>query len=100
MSDSKTKVYHAIEPTFGFGPIPAWPDEYVMVAEVDSDEPDAVYELTNTTNHLWWENLGVHPAFVGEGVRSTSVGDVLIMPDGKILQCADIGWDNITDGRK
>ena len=100
------QVYHATDPTFGFGDDPAWPGSYERVAEVDV--PDAryerAYELTNTIEKVWWENEGVQPdfdspAFVEikgvKGARSTSVGDVLVLSDGRVLRCASFGWDEV-----
>ena len=101
MSGTTTKVYHALDPTFGWGDSdPAWPDGYVLVADVSVDDPDMAYELTNTIDNYWWENDKVDQNFVGDGCRSTSVGDVLVMPDGRVLRCASFGWADISNVRK
>lgn len=61
--------------------------DYAPVAAVGfgavRGEPLALYYLeeafrrTNTVDRPWWENERVTALFVGEGCRSTSVGDVL-----------------------
>jgi hypothetical protein len=53
---------------------------YHCVAEVDTDNLDRAYRLTNSLDTSWWENAGV--TFLGsaehgqEGARSSSIGDV------------------------
>jgi hypothetical protein len=52
------------------------------------------YQLTNHIDHAWWENAGV--TLIGEPEhRSTSVGDVIVMDDGRVLRCANCGWDEV-----
>jgi hypothetical protein len=57
--------------------------DYKLVATVETDSLSKAYELTNTIESLWWENMGVN--FFGsrdhgmEWARSTSVGDILII---------------------
>jgi hypothetical protein len=81
----------------GFGPddnLPSYPDDYVMVAVVEGDSVDMAYQLTNHIDHAWWENAGV--TLIGEPEhRSTSVGDVVVMDDGRVLRCANCGWDEM-----
>jgi hypothetical protein len=54
---------------------------YHFVAEVDTDDLNQAYRLTNTVEGPWWRNFGVK--FLGSiehglaGSRSTSIGDVL-----------------------
>ncbi len=101
-------VYHSIEFAGSFGPRPAWPSEYHHVADVDlpDESYERAFELTNTIERLWWENVGVTPNFESPaffevegklGTRSTSVGDVLVLADGTVLRCAACGWDPIED---
>jgi hypothetical protein len=84
-----------------------FPANYVHVADVKTDDLEKAFELTNTIDHLWWQNKNVKPDWAGarewalrdadvvekqykqpstaaairqragEGFRSTSVGDVL-----------------------
>lgn len=102
------RVYHAVKPTWGFGTHPTFPHEFAHVAtvEVPDDLHHEVFRLTNSIESYWWENDGVtaHTEAstfreVGgiKGTRSTSVGDLIILSDGRILRCADFGWDDITE---
>ena len=54
--------------------------ESIEVAHVDTDDMQVAYELTNTIDHAWWLNKEVKP-FVNKA-RSTSMGDLMIGPDG------------------
>ena len=103
------RVFHAIRSTFGFGvSIIPRPEEFAHVATVDV--PDSlhheVFRLTNSIDCGWWENDGVTAhteastfrEFKGiKGTRSTSVGDLILLSDGRILLCASVGWDDITE---
>ena len=92
MDETTTKVYHALDPSYGFGENPSWPNEYALVATVQTGDPDVAYAQTNSVDSSWWNNQGVVPNFIGEGCRSTSVGDVLVMQSGKELRCEHEGW--------
>jgi hypothetical protein len=89
------QVYHATNPTFGFGPALAFPDDYHHVARVElpDDEYPLVFQLTNHIDHAWQENPRVTPVGSAvEGARSTSVGDVIVLSDGSTLRCESFGW--------
>lgn len=92
-----------VEDRYGNAPV------YRHVAEVDLDDEDyaRVYELTNSIDWPWWENEGVaanfdSPAFFevegreGKGTRSTSVGDLIMLSDGRWLRCASVGWVEVS----
>ncbi len=85
------QVYQVAKPSFGFKEH-TFPDEYSLVATVDNENVDEVYRLTNTIDHYWWENAGVTKEFEGEGCRSTSVGDIVILSNGTKYLCEDVGW--------
>jgi len=86
------------------------PPVYHHVADVDLDDEDyaRVYELTNSIDWPWWENKAVtanfdSPAFFEveahpgvKGTRSTSVGDLIMLSDGRWLRCASIGWVEVS----
>jgi hypothetical protein len=55
--------------------------DYVKVAEVEAENLDQVFLLTNTIDHDWQENDHVTPARPGQSERSTSTGDVIVMGD-------------------
>ena len=94
-------VWQSIELQFPFGELEGFDtDKYVKVADVDIEDADhaRVFELTNNITHAWTENpeVAVADSVVERGgCRSTSVGDVIILSDGKILQCMSSGWDVI-----
>ena len=79
----KTKVYHAVPfRPWLFGDSRAlFPEDYQLVAEVKTDDVDDAYYSTNDLGNDWWLNEGVTAHVVP--CRSTSIGDVLVLPDGK-----------------
>lgn len=100
------QVAHAKNPNFGFlredHPDPNYPDDFFMVAVVEvpkgqDPDPDFAYQETNHIDKPWWENESV--TLVGEPKhRSTSVGDVVTMPDGRVLMCNSTGWKELKNG--
>jgi len=96
------QVAHALRPNFGFdgiNPAPVYPDGFITVAVVEVPEgteatPDLAFRLTNHIDSPWWENPGV--TLVGSPThRSTSVGDVVVMPDGSVMKCEMAGWSKV-----
>jgi hypothetical protein len=76
--------------------------DYHAVATVDTDDLDEAFRLTNTIDTPWWENDGV--AVVSPvrctklwGMRSTSVGDVMIRHNVCWIVAA-AGFALVTDG--
>jgi len=77
--------------------------DFEVVANVNTDDLDQAYELTNTIHQPWWTNEGVmfkgSPTHGMKGCRSTSVGDVMIKPlaDGNIeaYVVASAGFDKL-----
>ena len=73
---------------------PVFPNDYKMVAIVVGTDVETAYRLTNHIDSPWWENEGV--TLIGNPEhRSTSVGDVVIMSDGRVLRCEPQGWSEI-----
>jgi hypothetical protein len=76
-------------------------DEYVPVADVATDEPGEAYMLTNHIDRDWTEGSRVtlldpiyaQPVRGPRANRSTSVGDVMCLPDGSYVVVASIGFD-------
>lgn len=67
--------------------------QYLFVGIVESDNPEEVYHMTN----LWDKPESVHTAR-GQNMRSSSVGDIFVMSDGRTLQVkrcgfGDVEWD-------
>ena len=97
------QVHHSKKFHGGIGPDPAWPAEYHHVANVDIADADyaEAFRLTNTIESYWWDNQGVYPQYDSpafresngiRGTRSTSVGDVIVLSDGRVMRCASVGW--------
>jgi hypothetical protein len=91
-------VFHAKKPTFGFGPAGNFPGDFNHVADVDlPDEAHSdVFRLTNHIDQPWWENPRVE--LITES-RSTSVGDMIRLSDGRLLLCKNFGWSEVTNVR-
>jgi len=103
------QVAHAIKPSFGFPtsdrPEPKYPDGFQMVAIVEWREDYTLDENLNMafqlTNHIgcpWWENPGV--TALGPFPfkhRSSSVGDLISVPDGRLFQAAPLGWKELVN---
>jgi len=92
----KYKVYHAINPTFGFGKKPEFPSEYKLVATVECADLEDVFRITNHIDEDWTKNPEVTELFHNRP-RSTSVGDVVIDEDGYHFYCDQVGWKEIIE---
>ncbi len=53
--------------------------DYVKVAEVQAENLNEVFRLTNTIERDWQQNPNVTPAQPDTPQRSTSVGDVIVL---------------------
>lgn len=82
------KVYHKT----AYSDDAKWPETFLLVAEVKSDDLDEVFEMTNSIDNPWWENEGVLAKVAP--CRSTSVGDVLEF-DGHPFRCEVAGWSHL-----
>jgi len=72
---------------------PSFPEDYEVVAAVEADNIEHVFEKTNHIDRDWTENEGVIPTKTR--VRSTSCGDVVVDGSGNRLICASMGWEKI-----
>ena len=68
-----------------------FPDDYTLIAYVDGADKDRAFERTNSIDRPWQDNDDVTPATIGPK-RSTSVGDVVTLPDGSNWTCEPVGW--------
>ena len=88
------RVYHHITPTFMASYHPKRKD-YHPVAEVQVEQLESAYHLTNTIEMMWVDNDGVKflgsPQHGMDGCRSTSVGDILER-DGKFYMVQSLGF--------
>ena len=72
--------------------------DYNMVAMVDANDMDKVYELTNSINTGWWNNEAVESPYTDEnGQRSTSMGDIIINGENEIFIVAPFGFVKVDE---
>ena len=60
-----------------------------------SQKIDQAFMLTNSIDNAWWNNDDVTPMFDGDGCRSTSVGDQVLVGNTKYM-CSPYGWELVT----
>lgn len=73
-----------------------YPQDYTLMAEVPYDNNENVefnlenaYRLTNSINESWYTNTDL---VVHEKGRSTSVGDIVVTPDGDVWKLTHNGY--------
>lgn len=66
-----------------------WPNRYVKVAEVNTDDLETAWHLTHYIDHLWTTNADVTP--IGQQHRSSTIGDVFDL-NGKLFAVHGIGF--------
>ena len=97
MATTVCKVYHqeVMEYCYSRRAVkPLFPEAYVHVADVATDKPDVAFHLTNNIDNGWHVNSRVTPVGAAvSGARSTSVGDVVVTPNGERWLCAPFGWE-------
>ena len=91
------EVWHARRPAFGLAPR-RFPGEFTHVALVECRDLDKAYELTNNLGWHWSKNPEVKAA--SDKLRSTSVGDVIIAPDGMAHSVESVGFAPIGHYKK
>jgi len=87
-------VFHAKEPTFGFGDTPKFPRGYTAVAWIESETLADTFRITNHISESWEENPEVVKV-LSPNNRSTSVGDIMEDADGKVFICEMVGWKEL-----
>lgn len=89
---NKTRVYHAVGLDFLFDN--GAPGVFRLVAEVETDDLDEAYMLTNDAGcQEWWLDKRV-TAFVTP-CRSTSVGDLIVVGDGEGYLVLPFGFGRV-----
>ena len=90
------KIFHAKQPTFGFGKQPEFPEEYEAVAVVQADYIGDTFRITNHIEDSWTKNSEVQELLV-TNPRSTSVGDVVEVgiDSGDFYRCENVGWEKM-----
>jgi len=88
------RVFHHQPGTLGFmfpGQL-QFPEDYDQVADVEGDDLDQVYRLTqNLDGEDWTSGPRVSNVQITEA-RSSSVGDMFVDEDGRLWQVDFIGW--------
>ena len=65
-----------------------WVDKNLNINQI----LDKAFMLTNSIDDAWWNNEEVTKMFGGEGCRSTSVGDFVLI-GAKKYECMMAGWE-------
>lgn len=65
---------------------------YVHVADVECNNVNDAFTLTNSIDCYWGENEGVTLTLTQEKNRSSSIGDVFVKEDGTRMLCSSLGW--------
>ena len=60
----------------------------------ESEKLEYAFMKTNSIDDAWWNNKEVTKMFDGEGCRSTSVGDMVLVGTEKFL-CESTGWSKV-----
>jgi hypothetical protein len=88
------KVYHQMDRDFRFQELnDGFQGKFCHVADVETNDLEESYFLTNSVNCPWWVNKGVEK-HIAEPCRSTSVGDALVR-DGKWYAVCNFGFKEI-----
>ena len=71
----------------------------VAIVEVKSDmttteKLEFAFMKTNSIEDAWWNNAEITKMFDGDGCRSTSVGDMILVGKDK-YKCESMGWEKI-----
>lgn len=95
------QVWQANNPTFGFAALlqraePGFPRDFTHVADLDTDNLDDAFGLSQHIDRNWLEGQRVL-RFHTVHARSTSVGDVLVLA-GKAYVCENFGWRELGAG--
>ena len=61
----------------------------------DMEKCEKAFMLTNSINDGWWNNEGITTMFDGKTCRSTSVGDMILLENGKKFKCENFGWSEV-----
>jgi hypothetical protein len=98
------KVYHNadfLDVAFMFGN-EGWASKAQLTHVANVDIPDEQYgdafRLTNHIDRSWQENAEVEA--LTDRARSTSVGDVIELSDGRMMICRSVGWDEYPETKK
>tara|TARA_R100001163_G_C5015000_1_gene159649 strand:+ start:149 stop:451 length:303 start_codon:yes stop_codon:yes gene_type:complete len=61
----------------------------------DTAKLETAFMKTNSITDGWWNNEGVTTMFDGKTCRSTNVGDMILLENGKKFKCENFGWSEV-----
>lgn len=92
-------VYHERTPRFGMGaPAPFDAKHYTPVASIETGDLETAFRLTNSIDAPWYDSPEVLVLAPEPQVRSTSVGDVVVLADEngqRAYRCDMVGWTQL-----
>ena len=90
--DGRAEVWQSTDPRFStgilVGAVRMWPFDYRQVYLVESTDLEEIFFLTNQQEDGRVESLV-------EDVRSTSIDDIVILPDGTVFWLGLDGWEEL-----
>jgi hypothetical protein len=95
-SDDKYRIWQANDPSAAVAGWSAFPSDYRPVIEVETESLKDAYEFTNSG--AWWEAWEVN--VIADNVRSTTVGDVIVAPDGYAHRIKPEGFDLVDPAKE
>tara|TARA_Y100000310_G_scaffold287446_1_gene312370 strand:+ start:114 stop:725 length:612 start_codon:yes stop_codon:yes gene_type:complete len=75
---------------------PLWPHDFAQVAWVITEHLEHAWQQTNHISGPWQENEDVRA--LTDRARSSSVGDVFVLPGGKAMRVAGCGFVPVEEG--
>ena len=67
----------------------------VEKSDTDMKKLETAFMKTNSITDGWWNNEGVTTMFDGKTCRSTNVGDMILLENGKKFKCENFGWSEV-----
>ena len=91
-------IFHAIHPTFSTVEKPKFPsDEFRKVVEIEVDNLEDVFRLSQHVSHDWTTNIQVVWRYgTGANTRSTSVGDIVVDENNIAYLCESFCWSKLS----
>jgi hypothetical protein len=72
------------------------PENFTHVADVDTDDLEVAYDMTQSVDAPWTKNPGVTTPKMYPHYRSSSVGDVFVDADGKAHRVDRTGFTPVS----
>ena len=91
----RSRVFHAVRTDFRTvdRSRARFLEGFRLVADVETTSLDEAFLLTNTMDNAWWANEKVYA--YRAPCRSTSVGDVIVLPGGRAYLIMQFGYCNL-----